>query len=387
MTTLRVIADDAVARTSAQQSSRPRINGLTRYASELTRALIDTAPPECDVELIVSRRPRAELDEFGRQFPGAAGTTPVSMPHGALASAWANGVRVAAGTGILHAPSLFAPLVRGDQHVARQLVVTVHDTIAWTHPNSLEPGVAAWTRRMARRAAKHADAIVVPSHAVAAELAEHIDVGERIRVIPGATSASIVLPADPEVRASWLKLPERFVLASGSMDPRSGIDALIEAAALPEFQDVPVLIIGEDAWRGRRITEAAMLAGLPEGRVRPLGAVSDSDLALLLKRAEAFVAPSYAEGFGLMALEALAFGTPLVHSDAPALVELASGAGYPVVRYNAGSSYAQRLATAVGSVLAGNADAEALATLGRDRAKAFSWRDSGARVWQLHAEL
>jgi glycosyltransferase involved in cell wall biosynthesis len=171
------------------------------------------------------------------------------------------------------------------------------------------------------------------------------------------------------------------------MDPRSGIDALVEAAALPEFQDVPVLVVGDDEWRGRRITEVAMLAGLPEGRVRPLGTVSDSDLALLLMRAAAFVAPGYAEGFGLMALEALAFGTPLVHSDAPALVELASGAGYQVARYDAGSRYAERLAAAVGTVLAGDARAEALATLGRDRAKAFSWRDSGARVWQLHAEL
>jgi len=381
MTTLRVIADDTIARTSTQ----PRINGLTRYAGELTRALIATAPPECDVELIVSRRPTSELAAFESAFPGTTRTTVSRLPHGALASAWANGVRVAAGTGILHAPSLFAPLVRGDQHVARQLVVTVHDTIAWTHPGSLDD--AAWARRMAHRAAKHADAIVVPSHAVAAELAEHVNVGERIRVIPGATSAGITLPDDPEVRASWLKLPERFVLASGSMDPRSGIDALVEAAALPEFQDVPVLVVGGDEWRGRRITEAAMLAGLPEGRVRPLGTVSDSDLALLLTRAAAFVAPSYAEGFGLMALEALAFGTPLVHSDAPALVELASGAGYQVARYDAGSRYAERLAAAVGTVLAGDARAEALATLGRDRAKAFSWRDSGARVWQLHAEL
>ncbi|GAA4175489.1 glycosyltransferase family 1 protein [Gryllotalpicola koreensis] len=383
MTTLRVFADDALARSSAQ----PRINGLTRYAGELTRALIDTAPPECDVELIASSRPKSALTELESEFPAATRTTVSRLSHCVLASAWAGGIRVAAGTGILHAPSLFAPLVGHDRSVARQLVVTIHDTIAWTHPSSLDGGTAAWTRRMARRAAKHADAIVVPSHAVAAELTERIDVGERVRVIPGATSSSIVLPAEPEVRSSWLKLPERFVLASGSMDPRAGIAELIQAAALPDFHDVPLLIIGDDEWRGQRITEAAMLAGLPEDRVRPLGTVSDSDLALLLKRAEAFVAPSYAEGFGLMALEALAFGTPLVHSDAPALVELASGAGYPVVRHDAGSSYAERLAAAVGNVLHGDADAESLATLGRDRAKAFSWRDSGARVWQLHAEL
>ncbi|AYG05417.1 glycosyltransferase family 1 protein [Gryllotalpicola protaetiae] len=363
------------------------MNGLTRYAGELTRALIATAPPACDVELILSRRGRGELAELAAQFPGATRTTVAKLSHAALATAWANGVSVAAGTGILHAPSLFAPLVHTDRSAARQIVVTVHDTLAWTHPASLGHSSAAWARRMAHRAAKHADAVVVPSHAVAAELAERVDLGERVRVIPGATSPGIVLPDDPEVRASWLRLPERFVLAAGSMDPRTGVGELIQAAALPDFHELPLLIVGADEWRGHRITETAMLAGLPEGRVRPLGAVSDSDLALLLSRAEAFVAPSYAEGFGLMALEALAFGTPLVHSDAPALVELASGAGCQVVRHDAGSSYAERLAAAVDALIVGDADRSSLAVLGRDRAKAFSWRDSGSRVWQLHAEL
>jgi glycosyltransferase involved in cell wall biosynthesis len=383
MTTLRAIADDAVSRMPAG----PRIDGLTRYAGELTRALIDSAPPACDVELIVSSRSKDELAELEAEFPGASRITTASLSHGALATMWANGVSVAAGTGFLHAPSLFAPLVRGNKTAVRQLVVTIHDTVPWTHPASLGASQSAWLRRMAHRAVKHSDAVVVPSHSVAEELAERLDLGERIRVIPGAVSRSIVLPEEPDVRASWLQLPERFVLAAGSMDPRTGIGALIEAAALPDFQGIPLLIVGDDEWHGRRISEAAMMAGLPEGRVRALGTVSDTDLALLLTRAAAFVAPSYAEGFGLMALEALSFGTPLVHSDAPALVELASGAGYPVVRYDAGSGYAERLAAAVGSVLAGHADAETLAVLGRDRAKAFSWRDSGARVWQLHAEL
>jgi glycosyltransferase involved in cell wall biosynthesis len=382
MTTLRVIADDDVA--SAPNGTPVR--GLVRYSGELTRALIATAPQECDVELIIAGR-RRELAGVSAQFPGATRTTTTSLSRGVLAKAWANGIAVAPGTGILHSPSLFAPLVRTSQTRTRQLVVTIHDTIAWTHPGSLGRSTAAWTKRMAHRAAKHADAIVVPSHAVAAQLAERFDFSERIRVIPGATSQSLSVPADPEVRASWLGLPERFVLAAGSMDPRTGIDALVEAAALPDFDGVPLLIVGGDKWRDRRITEAAMLAGLPEGRVRPLGAVNDSDLALLLTRAAAFVAPSHAEGFGLMALEALAFGTPLIHSDADALVEVAGGAGIQVARHDTNSSYAERLGMAVGSVLTGSAASQALAVLGRDRARAFSWRDSGAQVWQLHAEL
>jgi glycosyltransferase involved in cell wall biosynthesis len=384
MTTLRVIAEDAVARTS----SRARLGGLYRYAGELTKALIDAAPPGCDVELLVAAHPKSVAAELDERFPGASRIISAPLARGALATSWAAGSKIGRRAGFLHAPSLFAPLASHEKETTpTQVVVTIHDTIAWTHPDSLGPAEAAWVKRMAHRAVKHADAIVVPTHAVAAELGELLDVGERVRVVPGAVSREITMPDEPEVRASWLKLPERFVLASGSMDSRTGIDALIAAAALPDFQGFPLLVVGDDDWRGRRITEAAMMAGLPEGRVRPLGTVSDSDLALLFTRAEAFVAPSLNEGFGLAALEALTFGTPLIHSDAPALVEVASGAGIQVVREEEGSSYAERLAAAVGSVLTGSVDTEALAVLGHDRAKAFSWRASAAQVWQLHADL
>jgi glycosyltransferase involved in cell wall biosynthesis len=382
MTTLRVIAEDAIA----HPTPRAQFGGLSRYARELTRGLIATAPAGCDVELIFAARPNAELAEIASQFDGAARVTTTRLPRRALATAWANGMPVATGHGLLHSPSLLAPLVKNDRAV-RQLVVTVHDTVAWTHPASIGHGEAAWVRRMARHAARHADAIVVPSHAVANRLGELLDVAPRIRVVPGGTSTDLVLPPDTEMRASWLQLPERFVLAAGSMDPRTGIDALIGAAALPDFQSLPVLVLGDDEWRGRHITETAMLAGLPEGRVRPLGTVTNSDMALLLSRATVFVAPSDADGFGLAALEALAFGTPLVHSDSEALVELASGAGICVYRNDAGSSYSERLAAAVGRVVAGGEDIDALRVLGRDRAKAFSWRAAAAQVWQLHADL
>lgn len=384
MTTLRVIAEDAVARTS----SRARFGGLARYVGELTKALIDAAPPGCDVELLVARHPKSVVAELDERFPAASRIITAPLARAALATSWAAGSKIGRTAGFLHAPSLFAPLASHEKATApTQVVVTIHDTIAWTHPDSLGATEAAWIKRMAHRAAKHADAIVVPTHAVASELGDLLDVGERVRVVPGAVSREITMPAEPEVRASWLKLPERFVLASGSMDSRTGIDALITAAALPDFHGVPLLVVGDDEWRGRRITEAAMLAGLPEGRVRPLGTVSDSDLALLFTRAEAFVAPALNEGFGLATLEALTFGTPLIHSDAPALVEVASGAGIQVAREEAGSSYAERLAAAVGSVLTGAVDTEALTVLGHDRARAFSWRASAAQVWQLHADL
>ncbi len=85
-------------------------------------------------------------------------------------------------------------------------------------------------------------------------------------------------------------------------------------------------------------------------------------------------------------LEAFHFGTPVVHSDAPALVEVAAEAGVVVAR-STPDTYPERLAEAIVSVLDNPALTQRLRYAGFDRASAFSWRDSAQRVWQLHADL
>jgi len=76
----------------------------------------------------------------------------------------------------------------------------------------------------------------------------------------------------------------------------------------------------------------------------------------------------------------------VIHSDDPALVEVAAGAGLVVAR-DSPEGYAERLADAIGRVLTDPALAERLGVSAADRARAFSWRDSAERVWQLHADL
>ena len=53
----------------------------------------------------------------------------------------------------------------------------------------------------------------------------------------------------------------------------------------------------------------------------------------------------------------------------------------------AGEGYINRLAAAISTVATDDARAERLSIAGSDRARAFTWRDSAERVWQLHADL
>ena len=372
MTTLRVILDEMLGDGS-----------VARYTEELTREIIRGAPRGCYVEGFVSASTEAEYAQILDRLPGLQVLHKSSLASRELRAAWQHGFTRLPGTGMVHAPSPLAPLTRHDRlNNGDQIVVTFHDALAWTSPDFLSPRAVTWYRAMAKRAQKYADAIVVPSHAVAEQLTELVDFGDRIRVISGAPSSTFVVGSDAEERAAGLALPERYVLAMGGLEPRRGIDQLVRAMATI---DVALLVVGPTA-DDPALAVAVAEAGIPAERVRGLGQLSDENIAVALSRATVFAYPNLEEGFGMPMLEALALGTPVVHSDAPALLELAADAAVIVAREDE-AGYPERLAAGINSVLADAAFAERLRYAGMDRGRAFDWRTSAEKVWQLHADL
>ncbi|TQL48664.1 glycosyltransferase involved in cell wall biosynthesis [Homoserinimonas aerilata] len=388
-TTLRVIVDPIVA---------PVPGGIGRYTEELTRKLIETAPPGCDVTGIVSATVDDDHDRLETLLPGMTELIRMPLPRRELALAWRAGLtalpgRTADGTwrrakAMVHSTTPLAPLGRHDRlnEIGNQTVVTVHDIAPWTHPGALSPGRAALYKSMVKRAHRYADAVVTPTHAVANLLNEIMDFGDRIRVIGGAVSSKLKLPVDADARAEKLGLPEQYILTTGTLEPRKRLDALIASLSEADSVDLPLLITGPTAWGGRDAQAVAAEAGLPTGRVRTLGYLDDADLAVILDRATVFAYPSVAEGFGLSIVEAFSLGTPVVHADTASLVEVAAGAGIAVPHENP-DAYPRRLAQVINSVVTEPGLAERLRYQGLDRAKAFSWADSAQKVWQLHADL
>ncbi|MFC6354786.1 glycosyltransferase family 4 protein [Luethyella okanaganae] len=378
MTVLRVVVDQMIA---------PVPGPIGRYAEELTRGLIATAPLDCEVEGIVSSSPPERYEQLEAALPGLSGLYKTTLARRELAATWQLGLTTSPGGGMIHAPGLLAPLRRHDRlNDGTQIAVTIHDLLAWTHPGSFTNATVAWHKVMVRRARKHADAIVVPSHALAEQLCEIADFGDRVQVIPGAGRSNLSVPLDANKRALALGLPETFVLATGSLEPRKGVTALIEGLGASGAPDVPLLILGSDSWGEIELAAIVDEAGLPEGRVRALGTLSDEDYAVTLARATVFVNPSLEEGFASSIIDAFRFETPVVHSDAPALVEVAGDAGVAVAREPA-KEYPGRLAASIAAVLGDDERAARLRISGADRARAFSWRDAAERVWQLHADL
>lgn len=379
MTTLRVVVDQVLA---------PVPGGIGRYTVELTRSLLANAPRGCDVEGVVAAHPQAEYDRLTDLIPGLSGLAKAPLGRRELSLAWQTGLAGLPGRGMVHSTSLLAPLFRHDRALepATQTVATIHDTVPWTHPHTLTPRGVRWHKAMARRAHRFADAVVVPTHAVADELSERFDFGDRLRVIGGAVSRDLTVPADANAVADELGLPEAYALSIGTLEPRKGIEPLIQAMGHPDAPDIPLLIVGPAGWGDVSIADIVARENLPEDRVRSLGFVSDQQLAVLLQRATVFVFPSLAEGFGLPVVEALSLGTPTIISDTPALVEVAADAAAVVARDDP-EHYPERLAQAMYQIVNDVELSTRLGVVGIDRSHAFSWSDSADKVWQLHADL
>ncbi|GAC1439594.1 MAG: glycosyltransferase family 1 protein [Mycobacteriales bacterium] len=349
-----------------EQCLSPVPGGTGRYTREIARALVRRAPPGCAVGGVTAWH--RELVRIP-----AVPAYRLAVPRQALVALWQRGVGPSVGGDVVHAPTPLAPPRR-----RTPLVVTVHDAVPWTHPETLTRRGVRWHRSVIATAGRSADAIVVPTRAVADELARHVSLGDRVRVIGEGVSDGLRLPADAVERARRLQLPERYLLTVATLEPRKGLSVLIAQLARAEAPDLPLLVAGQPGWGDLDLPTEARRLGIGD-RIRVLGRVPDEDLAVLMARATAVVMPSRAEGFGLPLLEAMSLGTPVVTSPAEALVEVGGGAA--LVATDA------ELPAALWSVVEDQAQRERMIAAGRARAAEFSWDAAADALWALYAEI
>ncbi|WP_258945941.1 glycosyltransferase family 4 protein [Lentzea californiensis] len=314
-----------------EQLNAPVPGGTGRYTAELLAALGENAPRGWTVTTAATAR----ADRV------------IRVPRRVLVALWERGLPPKLGPHV-HAPTPLAPLPGA--------VVTVHDVVPWTHPETLTPRGVAWHRKVIVRAAREARALVVPTQAVASQLAECVRVDVPVHVVPNGVTRLVGSPADD--------LPSSYVLAVGTVEPRKGFGLLVRAT---ERLRVPLVVVGPQGWGD---------VDLRAPHVTLLGRVSDARLASVLAGATVLAAPSLAEGFGLPVLEAMAAGVPVVLSDDPALVEVAGGAGTVVRRGDLAS-----LTEGLRAVLA---DPRHTVEAGITRASEFTWAKTAQGVWESH---
>jgi glycosyltransferase involved in cell wall biosynthesis len=313
------------------------------------------------------------------RVPGVRGPRRLPLPVRPLAAAWEVGVPLRPwAVDLVHAPTLLTPPASRRS----ALVVTVHDAVPWTHPETLTPRGVRWHRAMAARAAARADALVVPTEAVARELAVHLELRAPVVVAGAGVSARLDRPDDAAERLARLGLGEGHLVTVATLEPRKGLDVLLQALALAPGRLPPLAVVGRPGWGGVEPVAMARDLGLPEGAVRQLGGLSDADLAAVLSAASVAVVPSRAEGFGLPVVEAMAAGVPVVTSDAAALVEVGGGATRVVPVGDVAA-----LSGALVELVADGHHQEELRAAGLQRAGEFTWEAVARRLWRLYTDV
>lgn len=197
---------------------------------------------------------------------------------------------------------------------------------------------------------------------------------KRVRVIPCGVNSEVFQPIDKAAAKERLGLNgSKVILCVGRIEPLKGFDQLLRAIPhLAETNGVRLLIVGGDK---QSRNEIARLNGLVrslrvEDAVTFLGLVKQEELPYYYSAADVCVSPSYYESFGLVSLEALACGTPVVATDVGAARSIIRNedAGY-VVADNSPASLADKISL----VLSRSNDGPSYASSVRRSISRFSW--------------
>ncbi len=344
-------------------------SGVGEYVHELARALVSPGPPpgparrEADRVTLFSSSWR---DRVGRAGLDGCAIVDRRIPVRLLNLAWHRLEHppvewlAPGGFDVVHS---LHPLLMPARRAAQ--VVTVHDLDFLTHPERTRAEVRRDYPALASRHIARADHVIVNSRHTAAEVqrAFGVEDGRLTVCTPGAPAWT---PRDPAVRPS-------YVLFLGTLEPRKNVGALLEAyeRLLARRPDAPELVLGGQA----TAEAAAWLARVKEpplaGHARFIGYVPPERRRGLYEGAIALAVPSYHEGFGIPALEAMTAGVPVVASRRGALPEVVGDAGLLVEPDDP-----EAFAAALDRVVGDPALARRLADAGRERAAGFSWRAS-----------
>ncbi len=345
-------------------------------AREIAAALVKTAPRGCVVGAIVP----AGAEAAAAEIAGLADVWRAPLARPALTASWQLGIVPGVGGGLIHAPSTLAPLVRHDRvNDNDQTVVTLWELCAWEVPGDLPRTMVAAQRALVRRAEKFADAVVVPTHALAAKLADVAPrLTGRVRVIPGAAPQDFAVPSDAVGRRRELGVADDVIVVAGSRCDDAAFAAAFSAIG-SRGCDRSVVVLDAVSGAEERVLDLAAAAGLTAERVRVHAHLSAPDRAAVLDAASALISPSALSAFPWRAVEALALGVPIVAMASPVHEEvLLDGALMAPV---------ESFSDALGQVLASEESRKRYAVRAADRGRAFSWRDHAERVWALHSEL
>lgn len=270
----------------------------------------------------------------------------------------------------------------------KPLISTIHGTEIGRaqglhNPDSLTiDGIEWWTTYEANK-------IIVTSASMKAEIQGHFHLPpEKIEIVPNGIdtkryNASVDQSA---VKGRYGVHPdEKLVLCVGRLVPQKGIEYLIRAVSriAERYPEAKFIIVGEGWLRGH-LEYIARSTG-HQWKITFTGWVPDQELIALLNSADALVVPSIYEPFGIVALEGMAAGVPVVASDVGGLAEIVEHEHTGILAY---SRSPESIAWAVGRVLSDPDHSKEMVQNAQEMVqKTYSWEAIAMKTAKIYKEV
>jgi len=281
---------------------------------------------------------------------------------------------------IFHGPNHFIP-----SKGKCKKVVTIHDIAYFfmdVHGEGMDRILEQWTRK----SFASADKIITVSNSTATDCISEGAIAEKIETIYQGFESSYghlkLTIEEKEVVVQEMQLPQKCILFLGSLQPRKNLTLLVKAFAMIADKTTHSLILA--GGHGSSYQELlVLLADLGiKNRVIFTGYINDKERAALYQHSELFVYPSKYEGFGLVLLEAMSFGLPVITTNNSSLPEALGDAGILV---SADDTY--ELSTAMLKLLSDKDQRKLYVEKGSIHCKSFSWDKSAKKLLTLYEDV
>jgi len=295
-------------------------------------------------------------------------------------------VEMLRGVDVYHLPSPGAL----DAPEKAKIIVTVHDVIFKAFPQGHTPQTIEAGERQFADIQKKAAKIICCSKSTAGDLRKYFQIPtEKITLVYQGVDRNVFYPIDDEGRTADQALKNKgiegpFILSVGTLEPRKNLTNLLHAfhalRTKGKFSG-KLVVVGMKGWMHHDIGVLVEKLGLTR-HVVFLGYVSDRELCFFYNKAEAFVFPSFYEGFGFPIVEAFCCGAPVVTSDVSSCPEIAGNAALTVDPNNP-----EDIAGAIDRIIHDHDLKKALKEKGLRRAEDFDFQKTARETLDVYEEV
>jgi D-inositol-3-phosphate glycosyltransferase len=210
----------------------------------------------------------------------------------------------------------------------------------------------------------------------------------KVSLVPCGVDLEVFRPLDHKSVRSRLGLNgEKILLYVGRVEPIKGLDLLVETAAQMDFSEgVRMMVVGADVNGDREMDRVKQLAKERdlEDKIDFVGQVDHDDLPLYYNAADVCVVPSYYESFGLVALESMACGTPVVATRV---------GGLSTIIHHGHTGYLkswrcpEAFANSVEMIISSDGLQQSMGEAARKRAEGMGWDNVASLMWDEYSVL